>query len=392
MKKLLVLPIIIFLVFSTGCPDKSDNSPKNSENKTQVMKIDPKSAKSFMENYMGYVLKRDTGAMKSFYSPELKDKIRDIPVQSNPHPVGFKLGEGESKEKNVEFKVHIYNAFTGSPYYSDDSLKYTVTMNNGKMYIDKIEKDKTTVEVYSKGGTLYKKEGDKVIGDYIVSLQDLPDYGIPRYTSSPEQKFPIPKQSFGPCAISPDGKSIVITSTEKHSFLALVEGGGGKEQGKGTEKETMNMQPGEKKQGGGGKEQAGGGEESQQGQQTQESPSEKELERVKNQTVKPIDFLLDTKVNLITFSPNGKMFAVEYLPQGKLTNILVYKGEGGDVIETKINKQFRPDRFSITNPYFSSEDKLVFTVEPVRDATKEEQSQGGTWNYDMKEEKLSKIK
>lgn len=386
MKKFMSIILIFIICFSAGCSNKEKENEKGGDNKVQVMKkIDPKAAKSFMENYMGYVLKRDTGAMKSFYSSALKEKIRDIPSEQGPHPVGYKLEEGENKEKDVEFKVHIYNATTGSPYYSDDSLKYTVTMENGKMQINKIEKDKTTIEVFAKGKTLYKKEGDKVIGDYVISLTDLPDYGIPRYTSSPEQKFPIPKQAFGPTAISPDGKSIVITSMEKHSFLALVKGGE-------EDKQTANLQEEGGGQGGkkGSSDKEQGGEQGGE-QKKEESPQEKEMERVKKQTVKPIDFFLNTKVNAISFSPDGKMFVAELIPQGRLSGILIYREDGGEVVETEIEKQFRPDRFAVSAPYFTSEDKLVFTITPPKDATREEQAQGGTWSYDTKEKKISKI-
>jgi hypothetical protein len=381
MKKIIVLFLIIIMVFSTGCPGpESESKNNNDSNKVQSEdNIDMKASRQFIENYMRYVIKRDAGAMKSFYSTKIKSEIRDLPAVSNPHPVGYKIEEGENKETNAEFKAHIYNSYTGKPYYSDDTFKYTITMDNGKMVIDKIEKE-NTIEVFEKEKALYKREGDKARGELVVSLQDLPYYVVPRGSLSPEQKFPVPRKAFGPCAISPDGKSMIITSVGEQTLVALVK------QDQEEDKAAMSTQ-GEDKQGGGGGGGEGGGGEGE-GQQGEAKGQE---EKGQAATVKSIDFYFEGKVVLVSYSPDGKTFVIEQTMPNGLNQVLLYESEKGEPVNHKITTRFRKDTFSITNPYFVSEDNLAFTVEPVSSATREEQKLKGDYIINLKTQKLTQI-
>jgi hypothetical protein len=378
MKKFLIFGLVLMMIFATGCPGPESEPKSSDSNKTQVMdNIDMKAAKEFMDNYMRYVIKRDNGAMKSFYSAEIKSQIKDIPAAPNPHPVGYKIEEGENKEKNAEFSAHIYNANSGEPYYSDDMFKYTVTMESGKMVISKIEKENTT-EIFEKGKALYKREGDKAKGDLVVSLQDLPYYVVPKGAQTPEQKFPVPRKAFGPCAISPDGKSIVITSVGEQTLLAVVK------QEEGEDKEAMSMQGEEKKAGGGD----GGGESGEESL----GGKEEESKEGKNATVKPVDFYFEGDVVLLNYSPDGKSFIVERKMPSGLNEILLYKAESGeDMPLNTLYRQFRKDTFSLVSPYFISEEKLAFSVVPIKTATREEQKLKGDYIFDLKTEKLNQI-
>jgi hypothetical protein len=379
-KKFLIFGLIAVMIFATGCPGPESEEKSGDSNKTQVMEnIDMKAAREFMDNYMRYVIKRDNGAMKSFYSSEIKSHIKNIPANANPQPVGYKIEEGESKEKNAEFTAHIYNANSGEPYYSDDVFKYTVKMESGRMVIDKIEKENTT-EIFEKGKALYKREGDKAKGKMAVALQDLPYYVVPKGALTPEQKFPVPRKAFGPCAISPDGKSMVITSVGEQTLLAVVK------QEQEEDKEAVSLQGEEKKEGGGGGGEKGGeGEESLGDQQGKE-------EGGGNATIKPVDFYFEGKVVLINYSPEGKSFIVEKSMPTGLSEILLYEGESGeDMPLNTLYRQFRKDTFSLVRPYFVSEEKLAFSVIPIKTATKEEQKLKGDYVFDLKSEKLNHI-
>ena len=218
MKKILILLIAGMFVF-TGCSDKKVQ--KSDVNKINVMRTDVKAAKVFMNNYMRYVMKKNNGALRSFYGTTVKNRITDIPTSGNPHPIGYSMNEGEEKENKAEFTIRIYSGNTGLPYFSDDEYKYTVAMVKGKMLIDDIMKGKT-LELYEKDKQLYKREGDKLNGTPLLSLKDLPKYAVPKESASPGQKFSTPNKSFGPCAISPDGKTIVISSFDKNSFIGIL--------------------------------------------------------------------------------------------------------------------------------------------------------------------------
>lgn len=371
MKKLLVLILSFMMLLCTGCPG-GEEEPKSDDNKTQVKKIDKNAAKEFMDNYMRYMLSGNNVALKSFYSSEIKEKTNSTPEIKNPSPVGFKLEGGENKEEIMEFTAHIYSASTDSPYYSDDTYKYTIKVNDGKMLIDKIEKDKST-EIFTKGSVLYKREGDKVQGEAVLTLDDLPMFSAPRRAS--EGKYRVPRDEFGPCAITPDGKGFIISSSgEGNSFIAIVK--------MKEEEEAINLQggEGEKKQGGGGQ----GAQGEQQGGQQEKSKS--------NISLKSIDLYLSTKITGISFAPNGKMIAVEAVPSGGLTRVSIYKGEEWEQVKTDIDKHFMKNRFAVKKPYFVEDNKMIFTVDPIKDATAEEQTLKGEWVYDVKADKINQIK
>ncbi|MDF2674497.1 MAG: hypothetical protein K0R09_2765 [Clostridiales bacterium] len=373
MKKIVILLLIFTMLLATGCP--GGETPKSNDNKTEVKKIDEDAAKEFMDNYMRYKLSGNNLALNSFYSDEIKEKTSSVPETRNPGPVGFKLEEGEAKEEKLEFKAHIYSASTETPYFSDDTYKYTIKLEKGKMMIDKIEKEKS-IELFSKENTIYKREGDKVEGEPVITLEDLPLFTTPK--GAGEGKYNVPRSSFGPCAISPNSKSFIVSSSgEDNGFIADIK--------MKDSEEAVSLQGGEgdkQKQGGGGQ-QAGGSQTEGQGQPKKSNA---------NISLKPIDLYLNTKITGISFAPNGKMLAVEIIPPGGLTRVNLYKGENWEQIKSDIDKHFVKDRFSVKNPYFVEDSKMVFTVEPIKDATSEEQTLKGEWVYDVKGDKVVQIK
>lgn len=373
MKKIILVLIIGAMFIVTGCPDKE--KPKSDDNKVKVMKTNVKSAKVFMDNYMRYVMKRNQGAMNSFYGSKIKLRIKNTTVLKDPHPIGYSVSEGESKDKNAEFKVHIYSGSTNLPYFSDDEFKYIVGMENTKMVIDGIEKGKS-IEIFEKDKELYKREGDKLKGEPLISLKDLPNYVVPKEASFLEQKFPVPKKSFGPCALSPDGKSSIITSFDTNSFIGIIN-----EEEKTAQ--AMAQPSGQKKSGGGG---GGGG-----GQGQGAGGGGQNIEPKVSMRLKTVDFYSNVKVNNVNFSPDGKMFVIEFTPKSGISQILVYKSKSAERTILKSDKQFRVDRFSMTNPYFSSPKELIFTINPIKNATLEEKKFKGDWKLDIDKGKVSQI-
>jgi hypothetical protein len=361
------------MLLAVGCPGGEEQ--KSNDNKTEVKKIDEDAAKEFMDNYMRYMLSGNNVGLKSFYSDEIKEKTSSVPLTTNPSPVGFKLEEGETKGENIEFTAHVYSASTETPYYADDTNKYTIKINEGKMLIDKIEKKKS-IEMFSKGNTIYKKEGDKVEGEPVLVLDDMPLFAAPK--GAGEVKYNVPRTSFGPCAISPDNKSFIVSSSgDDNSFIASIK--------MKDSQEAINLQvvQGDKQKQGGGGQEGGAAQTEGQGQQKQSKT---------NITLKPIDFYINTKITGISFAPNGKMIVVEVVPPGGLTRVNLYKGGEWEPVKTDIDKHFMKDRFSIKKPYFVEDNKMVFIVEPIKNATSEEQTLKGEWFYDIKGDKISQIK
>lgn len=372
MKKLLIILLTFIMLLCTGCP--GGEKQKSNDNKTEVKRIDKDAAKEFMDNYMRYMLSGNSVAIKSFYSDEIKEKTGSIPSATNPSPVGFKLEKGESKKENIEFTAHLYSASTETSYYADDTYKYTIKLKDGKMLIDKIEKKKS-IEMFSKGNTIYKKEGDKVEGEPIVSLDDMPLFAAPK--GAGEAKYNVPRSSFGPCAIAPDNKSFIVSSSgDDNSFIASIK--------MKDSEETVNIQTaqGDKQNKDGGGQESAGKQSEDQGQQQQSKA---------NITLNPIDLYINTKITGISFAPDGKLVVVEIVPPGGLTRVNIYKGGEWEPVKTDIDRHFKKGRFSIKKPYFVEENKMLFIVEPIKDATLEEQTQKGEWFYDIKGDKISQV-
>ncbi|QCX33730.1 hypothetical protein FDN13_08460 [Caloramator sp. E03] len=409
MKKWFCIVLIFILIFMTGCPD-NEKEKSNDSNKVEVEKsenIDKKAANVFVNNYLTYVLKGDLNGMKSFYADDLKGQIKDVPVIANSRPVSYKMESGDSEEgssnegKTVNFKVHIYNSGQDMPYFSDDLYNYTVGLQEGKMVITKIEKEKST-EIYEKDKALYKREGDKIKGEKVLSLADMQEYISLSNTLYPGQKIPLPKDSFGPCGISPDGKSILITTkgipkaqnisglaVEKGAtcyFVGLITMKENEEEQESIKKDTSTKDSKQVVKLEEDKTESKGASKSEEGSKQQ--PQEEEKTTKEQLTVKTLDFYVGWKIKTAAFSPDGKTIMIEYIQPSGLNRIKLYKTKEGEPIELIIDKQFLPDRFGIASPYFISPQELVFTIVPAKDATSEEEKFKGQWEFDLKEQKL----
>lgn len=371
MKRVIAILAVIIMFTLSGCPGGEEE--KTDDNKIQVNKIEKAAATEFMDNYLRYVLKGDDMVVKSFYSSKVKELMKkDIPKSTEPHPVGYKIEGGEGEKGKMIMTVHLYSAYNGFPYFSDDTYKYTLILQKGKILIDKIDKEKS-IEIYAQKNTLYKIEGEKVKGDKIIAIDELPFFVTSKGAS--EQKFPVPKDSFGPLAVSSKGKEIVITSMGENSFIAIIK--------MEEAEEASNIQGDEDKKKGEDQGQAGGeGEGKQQGQEAEKKP---EL------SIKPVDLYFKTKVNSVSFSPDGKIFVVETIPKGGMNKLIIYTSQTGDIVKTNIEKQFKTESFYLKSPYFISKEELIFSVIPGENTTDEEKMLKGEWMLDIKSGKIKKI-
>lgn len=380
MKKIIYTIVLIVMIFTLcGCPDKNKG---NQDNKVEVKnKIDKKAAKEFMDNYLRTVTTGDINALDSFYSSNMKSEMKSDVKVLNPHVTGYKIeteggsdeSEGESekfggddgKESTVEYMVHIFNAYTGFPYSSDDSVLYTLKIENKKMVIDK-KKITNTVDVYSLNNALYKRSEGKVKGEYVVSIIDMPEFAIPQSTLPLEVKFSVPRDAFGPCLLAPDGSSLAISSNGANSFAAIIKIEEKDESSSAESKATIG--------GGGNKETGNTGDASK-----------------LNATLKPVDLYVESKICNFAFSPDGKILAVETIPDYGNNKIYLYKTKEQEIINAGIDKQFKPDRFKVMSPCFLSENELEFKVSAVKSATSDELRYNGFWILNIKTKKFKQL-
>lgn len=375
MKKLLIVVMLFIMLILSGCPGGEETKKESTTNKKTENKIDEKVAKEFMDNYMRYMMAGNVKALGTFYSEEIKKKSNASPGIISPKPIGFKLEKGNNKEKNMEYSAHIYSAAMEEPYFSDDTYKYTIENKSGKLTISKIEKD-ISIELFLKERSVYKREGEKVKGEPIIKLDELPMFTTLRGSS--ETKYSVPRDSFGPCAIAPDGKSYIISSNgKKDSFIGAVSLEGAKQTFASQDSKS------EKEKGGESGDTSGGEQSKQDG---------KGSEGGGNASVKPIDLFINTDIKLISFGPNGKALIVLTKSGGNKEWLSLYTGKAWDPVKTYMDKHFSKGSFSIVKAYFVEDNKFIFTLQPVKNATPEEQSLGGEWSYDLKEDKAQQIK
>jgi hypothetical protein len=446
LKKLLMVPLVIlFMFFTVGCPDKAE-SKGDTEEKTKTKKIEVKSADLLMENYMRFLMIGNRGAMKSFYSAGLKKKLRIKASSADILPAGFSVGEADMMMEKANYKVNIYNSNRKGAYFSNDEFKYVVKIEGNKLVIDDISKEKST-ELFKDGNYLFKRMDEKIKGDKIISLQDLPNYITAKEASAVEQKFPMPKKNFGPCALSPDGKVIVFSTTDKSSFLGILnENEEGSEQSSAltfpltastelqvkkakiksatatataTESrmnranstaslEVAAMAPASEpqmattstveagisveplamsvlQQEGKDKQKSSGGQDQGAGggNEQQNEGAGAGNDNSSKYKIKTVDLYFNSEIRNIAFSQDGKLFVVEYRPNPGLSKIAVYKSESGDKYALKSTQQFSASRFSFTNPYFASPKELVFTLIPTSIASATEVKSKGDWRLDL---------
>ncbi|MCX7885264.1 MAG: hypothetical protein N2448_09600 [Caloramator sp.] len=411
MKKWFCIFLILVLVFLTGCPGNEKEKSKEF-NKMEVdesqSKIDKKAATILINNYLAYVLKGDFDGMKSFYNDEVKSQIKSLPVSANSRPIGYKIDtdyseeeDNKNQEKEVVFKVHLYNSGQDVPYFAEDIYKYTVELKNNKMMISKIEKEKST-EIYEKNKVLYKREGDKIKGRRILSLNEMPEFISLSNTPYPGQRISLPKEGFGPLAISPDGKNILITTKgtlkpsgeniKKPVYYAFIAILSMKEEKDEQQSIQQNKNAKDTKQ----VIKLEGGDEKNKEEPSQDEGSKTETERqgkgvTEAPSIKALDLYVEAKIKTAAFSPDGKHIIIEYIPPSGLNRIKIYKTNERKLVELIVDKKFLPDRFGIVSPSFISEEKLFFTVIPGKDATPEEERYKGIWEMNIKEQKLKQF-
>ncbi|SEF79046.1 hypothetical protein SAMN05660865_01022 [Caloramator fervidus] len=363
MKRIFAVMLFIMLLLLTGCPDKNKKS-NSDKTEVKIERIDKKAAEEFLNNYMFHAMKRDINAMSSYYSSNLKQNYNVSKVLDEPRPVGYKI---ETEGEESEYKVHVFNAYLGYPYFSDDVFKYKIILKDGKMLIDEIKRE-TSTEIYSKGKKLYKRMEENSKEEFVISLDELPNFVSAQNMLSLEQKYQVPKKKFGPCAVSSEGDMFVISSVDENSFVGVVK----------LEEQVFKV--------------AEKGQEETQGTQQDKEDEEKEEKEQKQVKFKALDYFLNKVINLVIISPDGKKILVVTEDKRGKSDIKAYNSDDGTLIELSFESQFKGDVFSLKDPFFISDKEFVFKVDVKSGATQEEKKLKGDWIYDFESKKFRQIK
>lgn len=345
MMKRILCSILLFGIafFLISCSSRrSTQPPKGGQSGTEEQggttgqggqneKPDKNEGKKVVEGYLQALILRDTNKIKSFYSSGLKQSCGNFTPSTEPHPVGYKLDNLDEKEGKLEGKAKIFSVIDNVPYFSADESSITVVKEKGSYLIDKIEKSKST-EVIEKDKALFMKQGEDIKGREIVKLDDLPRFAAPQ-GSTPDIKYSIGRDNFGPIALDPDGKVLALSTVGTYPSLMTMD-----EEGK---------------------------------------------------KFKSLDLYTEGKVRSLIWSSDGKSIAA--LMSGRGGNFLnIYDIEKGKRIDDPMRSAFKSDVYSIQNPYWISEGALVFNVMGVSKLTPDQQKQVGSYKFDIKNNSLTK--
>lgn len=346
MKRLISILFLTFLLFSLVSCSQRQTQPKEGEQKEQEEKKqgeeekeddkeekpDKKEGEKLVENYARALVLRDN-RIKNYYSESMKQNTADYTPAQDPHPNGYMMDKIEEKEGKLEGKVKIFTVFTGEPYFSSDENNITIIKEKGSYVIDKIEKSKTT-EIVEYDKVLFMKEDGDVKGKEVVRLDDLPRFAMPQ-GASPDQKFRVGRERFGPVALAPEDKKLAVTTIGENPSLMVVDA--------------------EKKQ------------------------------------VKPLDLFFEGNAQSIMWSQDGKFIVVEMANKTGAKYLYIYDVEKEKRIDDPMKNVMKPDKYSINNSYWTSDNQLIFNVAGVSNLTADEQKKTGAYKLDVKNVSLSKF-
>lgn len=314
-------------------PQKSQQGGGEQQGGTtgQNEKPDKKEGKKVVEGYLRALILRDTNKVKSFYSSGMKQSSGNFTPLSEPHPNGYKAGDLDEKEGRLEGKATIFSVTDNAPYFSSDESNITVIKEKGSYVIDKIEKTKST-EVIEKDKALFLKQDGDIKGKEIVKLDDIPHFASPQ-EGTPDIKYPIGRDSFGPVALDPDGKVLALSTAGKNPALMTMDAEGKK--------------------------------------------------------FKVLDLYLQGKVRSLTWSEDGKSIAA--LMSGIGGDYLnVYDADKGKKLDDPMKNAFKSSIYTVQNPYWISEGQLVFNVMGVSTLSPDQQKQVGSYKFDIKNNSLAR--
>ncbi|HBM79521.1 MAG TPA: hypothetical protein DD426_01560, partial [Clostridiaceae bacterium] len=260
------------------------------------------------------------------YSEGLKQQAGSFAAIQNPHPNGYKVDNLEEKDGKLEGSAVLLSVSTGKPYFSLDENKYTIIKEKNKYVIDKIEKSKNT-EVMEKNRTLFKKEGGDIKGKEIIKLDDLPAFAVPQ-GATPDQKFSVGRDAFGPVAGDAEGKMLAISTKGNHPAIIVYDG--------------------------------------------------------KQKKAKSIDLFFNNTIDSLSWSEKGKYLSAEVTNPGGTKSVFIYDPENEKKIDDPMKNAMKPGKYTIINSYWISDDELVFTVQLKSTLPANEQNMAGTYKFDVK--------
>jgi WD40 repeat protein len=268
-----------------------------------------------------------------YYSQGLRKSIVNPAPMKEPHPNGYKIGPMEEKGGKLEGSATLFMVYTGRPYFSADESKFEILKEKGSYAIDKIEKSKS-MEISEKEKALVMREEGDVKGKEIVKLDELPEFAAPQ-GASPDKKFTIGRDAFGPIAMDPESKKLALSTTGTNPTLLLMD--------------------------------------------------------VEKKQITPLDLYFDNQVQSVSWSQDGKYLSVEMSGRSGTGFLYIYDAEKESLVDDPMKDALKASKFTISNAYWISGSELVFNASGIGKLGSGDEKKAGSYKFDVKNLNLSKF-
>lgn len=331
MKKLIFIFLSLFIVLNAVSCNKSQVQPQDKlvqekSDESGDEKLDKEQGKKILNEYLRCLILRDNDKINTYYSEKLKQEAGNFAPKPDPHPNGFKVDSVEEKEGKLQGKATLLSVYTGQPYFSSDENIYTIIKEKSGYVIDKIEQSKST-EIVEKDKLLFLKEGGDVKGKEIIKIDDFNGYMVPQ-GATPDRKYTIGRDGFGPIAGDAKGKKLAISTLGTYPVIMTLE--------------------------------------------------------IEGKKLNPIDLFFKNTVQSLSWSHDGTYIMAEVSnPEGS-RSIYIYDAEKGKRLDDSMKDIMKPDKYTINTPYWISDNELVFNVSGMPNLSPDEEKMIGSYKFDAK--------
>ena len=337
MKKVLIVFFIVIASISLVSCNKS--IPEETKKKQEEKAEDYKKAENLVKTYLELTMQGRVDEAEKLVKKQEGQKF--IKTNENLKLIGYKI----TNVNRVGDDISILATFTlgekGKPYYSIDTIEYTVGMKEEDLKINKIESKDSIIcfKGMVKGEEVFLINAGKATNeDPILKVAEVPSYINIKNNSLKEEKVFVNTKNFGAMAIAKDGSQLVL-STEQNGDTLLFTA----EMILTTFKDETYT--------------------------AQESPAAGNIEKSVEGTateIEGVDYFKNTLIEFIAYSPSGDITYVQTNSNGKV-GFSIYSSNSKNVLSPKIMKKFNSSEYNVINAYFNNDNALILQVENIKE-------------------------
>lgn len=352
MKKFLLIFLDFILILNTaGCSKKTESKAGSD--------FEIKAAQVLTDNYLKYNMRKDKENAKKLLGKGLD---KNLNFDSNLDIWGYSYDEISQVGNSGILKTFILKGSPDKPYSILEKYNIKVEKADGDYKITEIVK-KPEREVFLEGNNLRIKEKDQVEAKLLLNKGAVPKYATSKDNKANTYSMQVSSNNFGPMALSYSGEKAVFSADNMgNCYFALVS--------ISNVKETSGEGGGQKQQ-------------DQQGQQDQQTGN---VEKPVGEKLIDLDYLTNSKISLISFTPDEKYVIAGY--KGKTgSSLRIYYSASGELIKYKFEDNFSQDKYNVS---FSFCDKkfVYFSVSAINN---EPDDKTGSYRMKMEDFKVDRI-